>query len=284
MNGIIIVNKEKGMTSHDVVSKLRRILKTKKVGHAGTLDPMASGVLVCLINQATKLSNFLVTEKKEYIATFKLGEATTTQDLEGDIIDQKEYQNDVSYEQLVTTLYSFLGKSIQTPSIYSAIKVKGKKLYEYARNNEEVEIPSREIIIYEMELLSFEKNIIKLRVKCSSGTYIRTLCYDIANKLNYPGVLIDLQRTEVGKFTLADSYLLDEIALGEYKVIDLPDAFDYPIKELTTQQYQDVRNGKTLEIDIETYFFVSYRDEIVALYQPSVNGVAKMQRGLWNEN
>ncbi|MEG0364760.1 MAG: tRNA pseudouridine(55) synthase TruB, partial [Erysipelotrichales bacterium] len=202
MNGIILVNKEAGMTSHDVIFKLRKILKTKKIGHCGTLDPLAKGVLVCLVNNATKLSNFLVLDSKEYTATFKLGEATTTQDLAGEVVETKEYQNEYSKEDILKVLEQYKGKQMQTPSIYSAIKVNGKKLYEYARANQEVEIPTREINIYDIKLIDFENDLITINVKCSSGTYIRSLCYDIANTLNYPGVLTNLVREQSGSFKI----------------------------------------------------------------------------------
>ena len=282
MNGIIIVDKEKQMTSHDVINRLRKILKTKKVGHCGTLDPEATGVLVCLVNQATKLSNFLVLDTKEYLATFKLGLATTTQDLAGQVIMEKPYQNDCSLVKLRKVLTLFQGKLSQTPSIYSAIKVNGKKLYEYARNNEAVTIPSREITIHKLELIAFHNDLITIKVNCSSGTYIRTLCYDIAQKLGYPGVLVALRRTKSGNFSLADSYSLKQIANGNYRLIKMAAALtDYDKRELSAEEYLAVRNGKELNANCQKQFLAIYNNEVQAIYERPVAGVAKIKRGLW---
>ncbi|MDF9867378.1 tRNA pseudouridine55 synthase [Bacilli bacterium PM5-3] len=282
MNGIVLVNKEKNMSSHDVVARLRRILKTKKVGHCGTLDPMATGVLVCLINKATKLSNYLVLDKKRYIATFKLGQATTTQDLEGEVVDKKEYQYEYNDDDILKILEDFKGVQMQIPSIYSAIKVNGKKLYEYARNNEKVEIPQREINILNLELLSFEDDLITIDVECSSGTYIRSLCFDIAKKLGYPGVLVSLNRIESGVFKLEDSYTLNDIENNEYKYISMKDALSgYKMIDIDETMYNDVKNGKALNIEVDEKFVVLYQGDVQAIYDRSSNGLAKMIRGLW---
>ncbi|MDH6603552.1 tRNA pseudouridine55 synthase [Bacilli bacterium PM5-9] len=282
MNGIVLVNKEKNMSSHDVVARLRRILKTKKVGHCGTLDPMATGVLVCLINKATKLSNYLVLDKKRYIATFKLGQATTTQDLEGEVVDKKEYQYEYNDDDILKILEDFKGVQMQIPSIYSAIKVNGKKLYEYARNNEKVEIPQREINILNLELLSFEDDLITIDVECSSGTYIRSLCFDIAKKLGYPGVLVSLNRIESGVFKLEDSYTLNDIENNEYKYISMKDALSgYKMIDIDETMYNDVKNGKALNIEVDEKFVVVYQGDIQAIYDKSSNGLSKMIRGLW---
>ena len=211
MDGIILINKPLNCTSHDVVNKVRKICHTKKVGHCGTLDPLASGVLVLCINKATKALQFITSEDKEYIATITLGKATDTYDLEGKITSEKEYQNDLTLKQVEETIKTFLGKQKQVPPIYSAIKVNGKKLYEYARNNEKVEIEPRDIEIYSLELLSFEKNEIKIRTHCSKGTYIRSLCVDIASALGYPGVMSSLIRTKSGHFALEDCITLEDL-------------------------------------------------------------------------
>ncbi|MEG0569654.1 MAG: tRNA pseudouridine(55) synthase TruB [Erysipelotrichales bacterium] len=283
MNGIILVNKEAGMTSHDVIFKLRKILKTKKIGHCGTLDPLAKGVLVCLVNNATKLSNFLVLDSKEYTATFKLGEATTTQDLAGEVVETKEYQNEYSKEDILKVLEQYKGKQMQTPSIYSAIKVNGKKLYEYARANQEVEIPTREINIYDIKLIDFENDLITINVKCSSGTYIRSLCYDIANTLNYPGVLTNLVREQSGSFKIEDAYTLDQIRNEEYQLIGIKEAMDdYQQVILDDDKIKDVKNGKQLEIDIDNRFIVLDKEgNVIAIYERSIDGKAKVIRGLW---
>lgn len=222
MDGIILINKEKGMTSHDVVGKIRKILNTKKVGHAGTLDPLATGVLPILVGKGTKLSKYLIEHDKTYIATIKLGERSSTGDCEGEIVEKKEYttRTNAEVEQVLNT---FIGKQIQTPPIYSAIKVNGKKLYEYARNGEEVEIPKREIEIYNIELITLHKNILKFKVSCSKGTYIRALCEDIAKKLETVGMMIDLERIQVDKFTIEESVKLEEIT--ERRIIPIEQIF-----------------------------------------------------------
>lgn len=179
MDGILLVHKPVHMTSHDVVNRARKLLHTKKIGHCGTLDPDASGVLVLCVGKATKALQFLMSEEKEYIATLSLGSSTDTYDASGKVIEIKAFHG---VDHVDDILKSFIGKQQQYPPIYSAIKVNGKKLYEYARNNETVDIKPRDIEIKEIELLSQQGHLITFRVKCSKGTYIRSLCVDIAKK------------------------------------------------------------------------------------------------------
>ena len=197
MDGILLINKPAGMTSHDVVNCIRRLLHTKKVGHCGTLDPDATGVLVLCIGKATKALQFLTSEEKEYIATLSLGKSTDTYDASGTVLETKEFQGVDHVEEV---LLSFLGAQKQMPPIYSAIKVNGKKLYEYARNGEDVHIEPRDIVIKDIQLLEQKDNIIRFQVKCSKGTYIRSLCVDIARKLGYPGHMSHLIRSQSGHF------------------------------------------------------------------------------------
>ena len=204
MNGILLVNKPIDFTSRDVVNKLTKILKTKKVGHTGTLDPIATGVLVVCVGNTTKLCELLTAEHKEYIATIKLGIKTDTLDTTGTIIEEKDYN--VTEEQIIKVLNSFLGDSIQTTPIYSAVKVNGKKLYEYAREGIEVELPKRNINISNIELLSYKDDEIKFKTTVSKGTYIRALIDDICNKLNTVGTMSSLIRTKQGKFTLEETF------------------------------------------------------------------------------
>ncbi len=196
MDGIIVVNKPSGCTSHDIVSKIRKSLKLKKVGHTGTLDPLATGVLPILLGNATKLSKYLINHDKEYVATIKLGVKTDTGDIEGSIIDEQKVPL-FTEEQIIEALNSFVGKQKQMPPMYSAIKVNGKKLYEYARNGEKIEVATRDIEIYNISFLQYIDNKIKFKVSCSKGTYIRSLCEDIAQKLNTVGTMENLERTQV---------------------------------------------------------------------------------------
>ena len=217
MDGILIVNKPKNCTSHDVVYKVKKITN-QKVGHTGTLDPMATGVLPLLIGKGTLCSKYLIEHDKIYKATIQLGKKTTTADQEGEVIEEQEIANNALEPQYVTKrLKEFLGKQIQTPPMYSAIKVNGKKLYEYARKGQKVELPSRSIEIYKITLLNIniQSKQITFEVSCSKGTYIRSLCEDIAVKLGTVGYMIELKRTQVGEFTLEQAVTLEE--LKEYQ-------------------------------------------------------------------
>ena len=183
MDGVLIVNKPKGYTSHDVVNVLRKTLNTKKVGHTGTLDPNATGVLPILVGTATKISKYLIEHDKTYIATIKLGERTDTGDIEGNIVEQDFNLQNISSKQVEEVLKIFIGKQKQIPPVYSAIKINGKKAYEYARQGQAIELEARSIEIYNIELVKVVNSEITFEVSCSKGTYIRTLCEDIAQKL-----------------------------------------------------------------------------------------------------
>ena len=220
MDGIIIINKEKEYTSHDVVAKVKKILNEKKVGHTGTLDPNATGVLPILLGKGTKLSKYLINHNKIYEATLKLGEKTDTADIEGKIIEEKDVKKEnLSEENIARTLQEFIGKSKQVPPMYSAIKVNGKKLYEYARKGQIIEIKPREIEIYGIELLNINNNEITFRVHCSKGTYIRTLCENIAEKLETVGYMKELKRIEVGEFNIKNAITLKELESKKGKTV-----------------------------------------------------------------
>jgi len=219
MHGILIVRKEKGCTSHDVVTKVKKVAKVK-VGHTGTLDPMATGVLPLLLGEGTKLSQYLIEHDKIYEAVVKLGQKTDTADGEGKVIEEKEVDKGVfDIGKIEGILRTTEGKQKQRPPIYSAIKIKGKKLYEYARKNEEIEIPEREIEIYALELIDFneEENTISFRVHCSKGTYIRSLCETIAEKLGTIGYMKELNRIKVGKFNIEQAITLTQIEKAQEK-------------------------------------------------------------------
>ena len=212
MDGIIVVNKPKGCTSHDVVYKVRRIVK-EKVGHTGTLDPLATGVLPLLIGKGTLCSKYLINHDKEYQVSLKLGIATDTMDAEGKVVEEKEVDSSILEKiDVEKILSSFIGKQEQEPPMYSAIKVAGKKLYEYARRGEKVEVPKREIEIYNIELVGINKlnKEIEFKVSCSKGTYIRSLCTDIAKALGTIGYMSGLERLKVGEFTLKNSIVVND--------------------------------------------------------------------------
>ena len=213
MDGIIVINKEKEYTSHDVVAKLKKKLNISKVGHTGTLDPNATGVLPILIGKGTKFSKYLINHDKIYEVQLELGKKTDTADVEGKIIEEKKVDEKYIKENLLQVLASFVGKQEQIPPMYSAIKKNGKKLYEYARAGEKVELEARKIEIYKIDLNKYDKNIISFIVSCSKGTYIRSLCEDIAEKLNTVGYMKNLKRIQVGKFNIKDAVYIDDIDL-----------------------------------------------------------------------
>lgn len=213
MDGIIVINKEKEYTSHDVVAKLKKKLNISKVGHTGTLDPNATGVLPILIGKGTKFSKYLINHDKIYEMELELGKKTDTADIEGKVIEEKNVDEKYIKENLLQVLESFVGKQEQIPPMYSAIKKNGKKLYEYARAGEKVEIEPRKIEIYKIDLNKYDKNIISFVVSCSKGTYIRSLCEDIAEKLNTVGYMKNLKRLQVGEFNIKDAVYIDDIDL-----------------------------------------------------------------------
>lgn len=209
INGIINVYKEAGFTSHDVVAKLRGIVKQKKIGHTGTLDPDATGVLPVCLGNATKLCDMLTDKSKEYVTTMRLGFCTDTQDISGHVL--KTSKVDVTEEMVRDAIISFVGKYDQIPPMYSALKVNGKKLYELAREGKEVERKARSIEIFSIEIMEINLPDITMRVHCSKGTYIRTLCHDIGLKLGCFGTMVSLKRTKVASFLLENAHTLSEI-------------------------------------------------------------------------
>lgn len=278
MDGILLVNKPSGMTSHDVVNHIRKVLHTKKVGHCGTLDPDATGVLVLCVGKATKALQFLMSEEKEYIATLSLGTSTDTYDSSGVVIESKEF---VGVENVEKVLDSFLGKQMQMPPIYSAIKVNGKKLYEYARNQEEVKIEPREIEIKEIELLKQENHMIQIRVICSKGTYIRSLCVDIAKELGYPGHMSHLIRKRSGHFDLKNCYDLKDIENGHFQMLSLEEAFK-SFEHYVIDDENIVYHGKRMKSDIDhQVVVVNSQGKVLAVYGPDGTGFLKSIRGLF---
>lgn len=264
MNGVIVVNKPKGITSRDVVNKLVKVFGTKSIGHIGTLDPMATGVLVCLIGKYTKLGSIMVNHDKEYIATFKLNVLTDTLDSEGKVL--KTDDKKISLEDMNGAIEHFNGLTyMQEVPIYSAVKVNGKKLYDYARSNEDVILPKKEVTIYKLELVSFEDEV-KIKCKVSKGTYIRALIRDICAYLGTYGVMTDLVRTKLGDYDISDAYSLDEISDGTYKLYSLEDIFDLDVRYINDDNHKQIYNGNIVKDKNSNYILYKEGDKAVAFY------------------
>lgn len=264
MNGVIVVNKSKGITSRDVVNKLVKVFGTKSIGHIGTLDPMATGVLVCLIGKYTKLGSIMVNHDKEYIATFKLNVLTDTLDIEGKVLDTDDKK--ISLEDMNGAIEHFNGLTyMQEVPIYSAVKVNGKKLYDYARNNEDVILPKKEVTIYKLELVSFEDEV-KIKCKVSKGTYIRALIRDICAYLGTYGVMTDLVRTKLGDYDISDAYSLDEISNGKYKLYRLEDIFDLDVRYINDDNHKQIYNGNIVKDKNSNYILYKDGDKNIAFY------------------
>lgn len=255
MDNIIVVNKDKDYTSRDVVNVIGKIFNTKKVGHTGTLDPLATGVLIVCMNKALKVVDLITASDKEYIAKVVLGLDTDTLDITGNIIN--ECKTDVNVDMVKSVLNSFVGKSIQEVPKYSAVKVNGKKLYEYARNGIDVELPKREIQIFDIELIS-DIDIVdghqefSFRVKVSKGTYIRSLIRDIGVKLGCFACMKELTRTKQGKFSIDESYTLNDIKNGNYKLLNIKDVIDIEKVVVLDNMLFKIKNGMILD-----KFFIS---------------------------
>ena len=264
---IINVCKEKNMTSRDVVNIISKHLHTKKVGHTGTLDPLATGVLIVCTNHDTKLVDILTSKNKEYIATMRLGIQTDTGDITGNIIKRATYK--VTKDQIIKVLNNFLGSSTQTVPIYSAVKINGKKLYEYARNGEEVTLPTREINISSIELLDYHDDLIKFKVTVSKGTYIRSLIEDIGKTLQTVATMEDLVRTKQGNYKIEDSYTLEDIKNDNYKPIPLNIVLkDYHTYNLNATEYFKVKNGSKMLLNIDDKIVtLLYNNKPIALYR-----------------
>ena len=259
MNGILPLWKERGMTSHDCVFKLRKILKTKKVGHTGTLDPGVEGVLPICIGQATRIAEYLTDTGKTYEAVVSIGRTTTTEDAEGETVAQDETFKSFDRAQILQALDSLMGEIEQTPPMFSAVKVNGKRLYEYARAGQTVERPTRKITIFELELLDdaqqFEGEEVhfSIRIKCSKGTYIRTLAVQIGEALGFPAHMHELVRTVSGTFTKENCLTLAQVAelmeAGQPQQFLLPVEYalsEYPYIEITEDIEKQIFNGQVL--------------------------------------
>lgn len=281
MDGLLIINKEENMTSRDVVNIVSKKLNTRKIGHTGTLDPMAKGVLVLAVNKALKIVEDVTALDKEYIAEVTLGIKTDTLDITGNILE-KRIPKKITKQQIKEVLDSFKGKYQMEVPIYSAVKVNGKKLYEYARCNEEVELPIKEVWINEIKLVDdvkYSTDVIKFKFKCnvSKGTYIRSLIRDICLKLNEIGTMSDLIRTKQGKFDIKDAVLLSDID-NDIKFINMIDSLNIPMVEVDEFLYKKIIHGSKLQnrYEYEKIGFV-YNGKLIAIYIVDNNDKTKIK-------
>lgn len=263
MFGIAVIDKPEGITSHDVVSKMRRRFETRRVGHAGTLDPLATGVLVLAIGPATRFLQYLPLEPKEYVTRIKFGESTNTYDAEGEVTSTRVVPQDLK-AALLDVLGDYVGEIEQLPPMYSAVKKDGKPLYAYARKGEDVEREKRKIFVDELELVEVEGNEAVVRMICSGGTYVRTLAHDLGEQLGCGGHVIELRRTRVGKFELEHAKSIEEISAKDLIPLNLA-LLPMPLLELNEGQVEHIRQGR----QILTKEVVS--DEMVGLLDGSRN-------------
>lgn len=282
MEGIIVVNKPKGITSFDVIRKLKKILKTKKIGHTGTLDPLATGIMLVCVGKATKLASDLEVEDKVYNADFDIGYATDTYDIEGKKIAENIIE--VSKETLEQSIKKFIGNIKQVPPMYSAIKIDGNKLYHLARKGIEVERPERDVTIEYINLLDFKDNKAKIETKVSKGCYIRSLIYDIGQDLGTYATMTALQRKQVGYYSLKNSYNLEEIenmALnGNFEFLkSVEEIFSYDKYSLQTEKELTLyKNGNTVKINgnLENKRYrIYFQDKFIGLANIENNNLLK---------
>ena len=282
MEGIIVVNKPKGITSFDVIRKLKKILKTKKIGHTGTLDPLATGVMLMCVGKATKLASDLEAKDKVYIANFDIGYATDTYDIEGKKIAENIIE--ISKENLEQSIKKFIGNIKQVPPMYSAIKIDGNKLYHLARKGIEVERPERDVTIEYINLLDFKDNKAKIETKVSKGCYIRSLIYDIGQDLGTYATMTALQRKQVGDYSLEDSYSLEQIEEmvlnNDFKFLKtIEEIFSYDKYSLQTEKELTLyKNGNTLKIkeNLENKKYrIYFQDEFIGLANVENNNLLK---------
>lgn len=272
MNGLLVVNKEKDCTSRDVVNSVSKKLGTKKVGHTGTLDPMATGVLVMCIGKCTRLVDMITSDCKEYVAGVKLGVLTDTLDVTGNVL--KSESVNFSRDEIINVLNSMVGEYLQEVPIYSAVKVNGKKLYDYARSGKEVELPKRMVNIKSIELVSdieYIDGTVNFSIKClvSKGTYIRSLVRDIASKLGTVGVMSSLERTKQGVFKIDEAYSLSDIENGNYKLVDIGTYFSDMYRVVVDDDLKkDILNGKLLDniYKCDKILFVDEKNGVLAIY------------------
>lgn len=288
--GIIIIDKPQGWTSQDVTSRLRRVFNTRRIGHGGTLDPMATGVLPVFVGRATRGVEFFEHARKEYIATLRLGLLTDTEDTTGEVLETRQVQ--VGRAEVETVLAQFLGKQLQVPPMYSAVKVGGKKLYELARQGKTIERQPREIEILELELLGCRGDDYDLRVVCSKGTYIRTLCKDIGLALGCGGCMAALRRSAAGSYTLQEAVKLEELLEISQRGEDVEGLLlpidsmfpDVPPHVLTPNQAKVCRNGGKFSIPLTDGQYRLYQGEEFLALGKCENGVMSTIKSFFEVN
>ncbi len=273
INGILVVNKPKGLTSRDVVNRIQNYLQTK-AGHTGTLDPMAQGVLVLTLGKATKLTEILTSEIKEYEAEVTLGVETDTLDIEGMVLKQQPVN--IHEKQIKKVLEDFKKTYLQEVPKYSAVKVNGRKLYEYARQGQSVILPKKEVTVYDLKLLDYKGNKFRFYAKVSKGTYIRSLIRDICENLKTVGTMSALIRLKQGKFMLSEAYSLEEIIKGHYEVISIKDALEIPWEIVSDDLKEKILNGQKLEGPWEKVLFIDKEEKELAIYHQD-----KQQLRMW---
>lgn len=284
MNGVFLINKEKGWTSFDVCAKLRRMFSTKKVGHCGTLDPFAEGLMLVFLGHATKIIAFTEDKDKVYETTIELGKETDTLDCTGKVISECEVK-DFSNQEIENVLHSFLGKSQQMPPMYSAIKNHGVPLYLLAREGIEVDRKAREIEIYSIELISYQKPFLSFRVHVSKGTYIRSLAKDIALKLSTVGHLVTLKRLSIGKYNLSQAKNVNDVTLQDsLEIKDVLSQFTSVVVDEKTEEM--IHNGTkiSLERQDEMLLLLNKKQQALAIYELREDGFYYCKRGLFDAN
>ena len=270
MDGVILVNKPEGWTSRDVINKLNSILNTKRIGHTGTLDPIATGILVVMVGKYTKCTNLLSNYSKEYIAKIKLGIKTDTLDITGNILEKGKAN--VKKEDIVNVLKSLEGSFKQKIPLYAAKKINGRKLYEYARKGIPIERPENEVEIFSLELLDYENDMITFKAIVSKGTYIRSLIESICEKLNVLGTMSSLERTKQGVYSLDNASSLEDIENGNYKLLTAKDLFIFKQVQLSDNEYLKVKNGNSIVLnETDDYIILIYKNREIAVYHKKDN-------------
>ncbi len=266
MNGILLVDKPENWTSNDVVQKLRGVLHERRIGHAGTLDPMATGLLTVFVGRATRAVEFAEQDRKRYLAGLRLGLITDTQDITGNVLEKREVN--ISRDELDTVLSSFHGSLFQVPPMYSAVKIHGQRLYKLAREGKTVSRPPREITIEQLKLVSDEGECLCLDITCSKGTYIRTLCHDIGLVLGCGGCMSSLRRVQAGLFSVDEAKTIEEIIAGDFRLLPVDTLFQqHAAIILNSKEEKIIKNGGMIPSDLERghYRLYSRTGEFLAL-------------------